>query len=454
MVSALNKLKAQLKSRYGDNSVMTVNEIPDKGVVSSGSLCFDYMLGTFGIPRNIVVELAGAPGVSKSTMCLGIINNVLKLEFERAKMYARCEKATKDGKLTQEDFEWFKNRYDAQYGELHSFGRNTDNVIVNEEEQWKNDLLDNYELDDKDMKHVMNDLMRNALYLDMEGRFDRRWASRFIDKIFLDNDKVLVTRNDTLEQATDVYTDALRTGMFAIAILDSVGGAPTQRIVNKSAESGNIGGNALAMTRFSQFAENMASKWTCLTIGINQIRADLAGYNRLVTPGGMAWQHACSLRIELRRKARDVVMALEPGTTESWYECGFLVTARIAKSSIGRKGQACSFWFYTSDTDKYGPAGFDRVQEIVNLAVLCGQIRKESAGRYFSDYFPNGKIHGYDKMLLFIRQNQDVFDKLYNDMKDRLNKGGIDGAIETFEEDGSVGMANLEVNTETGEIER
>lgn len=441
MVSALEKLKMQLKDKYGDNSVMTVNEIPDKGVVSSGSLCFDYMLGTFGIPRNIVVELAGAPGVSKSTMCLGIINNVLKLEFERAKMLARAEKMQKDGVMSQEDLDFFKKKYDSQQGELHVF----DDADMNAK-------LDTYELNDKDMKHVYNDLMRNALYLDMEGRFDRAWASRFIRKDFVDHDKVLVTRNDTLEQATDVYTDALRTGMFAIAILDSVGGAPTQRITNKSAESGNIGGNALAMTRFSQFAENMASKWTCLTIGINQIRADLSGYGRLVTPGGMAWQHACSLRIELRRKTRDVVMDLEPGTTESWYECGFLVTARIAKSSIGRKGQACSFWFYTADTEKYGPAGFDRVQEIVNLAVLCGQIEKGAAGIYRSEYFPDGKIRGYEKMLLFIRQNSDVFDKLYNDMKARLNRGGIDGAIQTFEEDGEVGMANFEVNRETGEV--
>lgn len=441
MVSALEKLKMQLKDKYGDNSVMTVNEIPDKGVVSSGSLCFDYMLGTFGIPRNIVVELAGAPGVSKSTMCLGIINNVLKLEFERAKMLARAEKMQKDGVMSDEDFAFFKKKYDSQQGELHVF----DDADMNAK-------LDTYELSDKDMKHVYNDLMRNALYLDMEGRFDRAWASRFIRKDFVDHDKVLVTRNDTLEQATDVYTDALRTGMFAIAILDSVGGAPTQRITNKSAESGNIGGNALAMTRFSQFAENMASKWTCLTIGINQIRADLSGYGRLVTPGGMAWQHACSLRIELRRKTRDVVMDLEPGTTESWYECGFLVTARIAKSSIGRKGQACSFWFYTADTEKYGPAGFDRVQEIVNLAVLCGQIEKGAAGIYRSEYFPDGKIRGYEKMLLFIRQNSDVFDKLYNDMKARLNRGGIDGAIQTFEEDGEVGMANFEVNRETGEV--
>lgn len=441
MVSALEKLKMQLKDKYGDNSVMTVNEIPDKGVVSSGSLCFDYMLGTFGIPRNIVVELAGAPGVSKSTMCLGIINNVLKLEFERAKMLARAEKMQKDGVMSQEDLDFFKKKYDSQQGELHVF-----------DDAGMNAKLDTYELNDKDMKHVYNDLMRNALYLDMEGRFDRAWASRFIDRDFLDHDKVLVTRNDTLEQATDVYTDALRTGMFAVAILDSVGGAPTQRITNKSAESGNIGGNALAMTRFSQFAENMASKWTCLTIGINQIRADLSGYGRLVTPGGMAWQHACSIRIELKRKARDVVMDLEPGTTESWYQCGFLVTARLHKNSCGRSGQACSFWFYTADTEKYGPAGFDRVQEIVNLAVLCGQISKGAAGIYHSDYFPNGKIRGYEKMLLFIRQNQDVFDKLYNDMKKRLNMGGIDGAVESFEDSGEVGMANMEVDSRTGEV--
>lgn len=422
MATALDKLKASLSSKWNDGrTVFMANDIADKGVVSSGSLCLDYMTGIFGIPRDCVIELAGKPGVSKTTMSICIIENVLELELERARMYQRVEKATKDGKLTNDDKQWFLDKgWDKQVADLHVFGND-----------WQNDILDNYELDAKHEKQAF-DMSRGALYLDLEGRFSREWASKYIRPEFME--KLIVVRNDTIETATDAYVDALRSGAIAIAILDSVGGAPTDRTFWKSAQIGNVGGNALGMSRFSQFAENMSSKYTCLTIGINQVRDDMSGYNQLITPGGNAWKHACSLRIELKRKKSEVVWDVEEGTKESMYECGFLVHARLHKNSVGRSGQACQFWFYTNDC-RFGKAGFDIGREIVNLAVLSNVVEKGNAGYYRYDAFPNGRIHGYDATVSFFLEHKDAYDKLYAEMKQRLRDGGIDGATTSIDED-------------------
>lgn len=419
MASALDKLRASLGARWDDGrTVFRADELVDKGVVSSGSLCLDYMTGIFGLPRDAVIELAGKPGVSKTTMALCVIDNVLRLELDRSRMRQRMLKMASEGKLSDDDKAAFERAWEGNVADLHVLS-----------DPKLNERLDTLKLDAKRERAALDE-SRGAIYLDLEGRFNRRWASRYIaPELF---DKLLVVRNDTIEQATDAYAEALRSGAVAVAVLDSVGGAPTDRVFTKSAQIGNVGGNALGMTRFSSFAENLSSKYTCLTIGINQVRDDLSGYNRLITPGGNAWKHACSLRIELKRKASEVYWDIEPGTSDSQFECGFQVHARLHKNSVGRAGQACVFSFYTADC-KYGKAGFDRVREIVNLAVLSGIVEKGNAGYYRYEAFPNGRVHGYEAAVEFFANDKAAYDALYAVMRERLRSGGIDGATETFE---------------------
>ena len=104
MASALDKLRASLGARWDDGrTVFRADELVDKGVVSSGSLCLDYMTGIFGLPRDAVIELAGKPGVSKTTMALCVIDNVLRLELDRSRMRQRMLKMASEGKLSDDD---------------------------------------------------------------------------------------------------------------------------------------------------------------------------------------------------------------------------------------------------------------------------------------------------------------------------------------------------------------
>lgn len=269
MVSVIEKYKASLQSRYGEESAMTPENMPKKGVVSSGSLTFDYMLGTFGIPRDIVMELGGKPGVSKTTMSLSIINNVLNLEYERALKKARVEKALKNNRINDEDYAIFDLAYRRQQEELH--------VFIGDGAEEKNKLVDDYPLTQAEKDSVRTNKMRSALFLDLEGRFSPDWASRFIDKKFMETN-LLVVRNDTMEEATDVYRDMVKTKNFAVVVVDSIGGAPAKQVVEKSSEKSSVGGNSVAVTAFSKFADNLSSKYTCLTICINQVRDDMTGY--------------------------------------------------------------------------------------------------------------------------------------------------------------------------------
>lgn len=118
---------------------------------------------------------------------------------------------------------------------------------------------------------------RGALYLDIENRMTPDWLENFVDF----PDRVIVAKPDSVEQATDIYRDAVRSGQIGIVVFDSIGGAPTERVTEKSASIGNIGGNALAVTRFANLASTLSGKYDVTTIGINQIRDDLSGFHRL-----------------------------------------------------------------------------------------------------------------------------------------------------------------------------
>lgn len=267
-----------------------------------------------------------------------------------------------------------------------------------------------------------------ALYLDLEGRISSDWAAKHLGDVV---DRMMISQPETVEEATDVYTEALRTGSFCIAVFDSIGGAPSQRVTGKSATIGNVGGNALAITRFAQFAQTYSNKYRCLTIGVNQTRDDLGGYNRLVTPGGQAWKFACSLRIEIKRKTRDVLWTKDVDGQD--VVCGYKVSAKIHKNSIGRAGTAIEYWLYTLDTEQYGPVGIDQSQELINLSILAGVLEKGGAGVYRSELLPEGKVRGYDKLIRLLLDDKDTFEKVKTALTEKMSKGDVKGIYDNFE---------------------
>ena len=162
---------------------------------------------------------------------------MLCLELDRSRMRQRMLKMASEGKLSDDDKAAFERAWEGNVADLHVLS-----------DPKLNERLDTLKLDAKRERAALDE-SRGAIYLDLEGRFNRRWASRYIaPELF---DKLLVVRNDTIEQATDAYAEALRSGAVAVAVLDSVGGAPPDRVFTKFAQSGNVGGNALCMTLLS-----------------------------------------------------------------------------------------------------------------------------------------------------------------------------------------------------------
>jgi recombination protein RecA len=236
---------------------------------------------------------------------------------------------------------------------------------------------------------------RGALILDLEHKLDRDWLISLVGPELL-KDRIIYTQPDHIEQATNIYKAAVDTGTVCFALLDSIGGAPTVRS-NVDATVARVAGNSIGVGEFSRTAGTLSAKRRCLTIGVNQLRDDMSGYRRIITPGGKAWKYHVSLRLLLKRTGEK---ATEKINGEEW-QIGYEISCKVIKNGLAAPWRVATYWFYNVDTERFG-FGIDRLEEIVRLGVLTSVIQRKG-GWYHHAVLPDGRILGRDKLIDCLR---------------------------------------------------
>lgn len=257
---------------------------------------------------------------------------------------------------------------------------------------------------------------RGTVILDLEHKLTASWVEQLIGKERME--RVILAWPDHVEQATDMYVQAVATGQISFVLIDSIGGAPSQRVTEKSAEVGNIGGNALSVTRLAQLASIYSQKYVCCTMGINQTRDDMAGYHRLITPGGRGWKHACVLRIQLKRGQGKISEKVNGEVMPVGYE----IVARVAKNQLAAEGRTANYWFMPVPTEKWG-FGIDRLEEIIRIGLLTSVIGQGGA-YYYEEKLPGGKIRSKEALSNYVRDNPDYYKYLADKVLDLVTNNG------------------------------
>ncbi len=338
-IKALSKLKEDLETKFGSDSIMLIKDIPTRSPVSSGSLALDFACGIGGFPSDRCIEIYGTPGVGKTTLGLLAMSKFLDADPERG-----------------------------------------------------------------------------ALILDLEHKITPSWAEQLIGTERMD--RIIHAWADSAEEATDIYLKAVSSGLISFVLFDSIGGAPTQRVLNKSAEIGNIGGNALAITRFAQLASIYSQKYHTLTLGINQARDNLGYGGGISTPGGHAWRHACVIRIYMRRASKDNIEEVVCGEK---IPVGHKIVAKVMKNQLAAPGREAWWWLYHIP-NKYG-FGIDTLDEIVRLSITTEVIRQGGAW-YHHPMLPDGKIQSRESLVEYVRGNEDLQYTLTSQVMQALSQGG------------------------------
>lgn len=258
---------------------------------------------------------------------------------------------------------------------------------------------------------------KGAVILDLEHKLSDEWVRKLIGEERAK--KVILLWPDTIEEATDMYIQCCEGGLVSYVLLDSIGGAPTQRVFGKSAEIGNMGGNSLGVTRFAQFASVMSSKYDVCTVGINQARDDMSGYNRHITPGGRAWKHACVARVQLKQGKGKYYANIDGDKLQ----VGYSVVAKIVKNQMAAPYRVAWWPFYNLETEEFG-FGIDRLSEISRLALSVGVVEQRGAW-YYHPELPGGKIKSQARLLEQIKEDEKLRELLAKQTIDAVAERGL-----------------------------
>lgn len=153
-----------------------------------------------------------------------------------------------------------------------------------------------------------------VLLVDVEGTAD----SVRLAHLGIDTSKVLVKQPDeskgikltveevgrTIEQSLEIFKEVYP-GVPVVIIWDSVGQTPSEDEMDKDYGERNVGSRAKAITQLVYKIAPLVSETKSLFIGINQVRSDIGGnpvFPTYSVPGGNAWEHYASLRLEIQQK--------------------------------------------------------------------------------------------------------------------------------------------------------
>lgn len=251
-------------------------------------------------------------------------------------------------------------------------------------------------------------------YIDMEQNFDWDWAEanglNTADKRFL-----YAFPNDA-EDVSDQAEEMIRTGLFSVLVVDSIGGMESKQAFTKEAEEHVMGRNAQVITRMVKRLAVLARQHHCAVILVNQFRANFANPMAPdITAGPKALKYATSMRLDFRPVAGegDRLMAHIPGVKEPQI-VGVRIAVRVQRSKVGPQGRNGAFFLIKQVTPEYGPIGIDRATEALTLGLDTGVILVEGGGYHVLPWTTDKKdrIHGATKVKQFLRTHPDRVEQI------------------------------------------
>lgn len=172
-----------------------------------------------------------------------------------------------------------------------------------------------------------------------------------------------------------------------------------------------------------------------LTGNSNQLRADMEGYRRVMTPGGQALKHAMSVRLYLwpntdpKSKKHDKIDGQD-------VQVGFEMNFRVVKSNFGPPHRDGKSAFYFRPSRLFEGIGFDIEQDVQALGIMTEVIHR--AGAYYS--YEDVKVQGREPFFKEIKE-KGLYDQLLKDVNSRL-----DTAFSMFEDDAAKGEHYVEID--------
>lgn len=268
---------------------------------------------------------------------------------------------------------------------------------------------------------------RAIILLDNEGTADPVWAKKLGYDMSEDATvKTIIIRPEaqSAEQIFDMAIEMLKTGEVGLLIFDSIATLVPQQINEESQEKKQMGGISASLTRFANTAIGLLRKYKASLIAINQVRENLSGYGDfLLTPGGRAWKHACSMRLMFKRGD----FFDEDGnklTTKAESPAGHIIEVAVLKTKVCKWDRKLGYMHLNYIR------GVDILEDTIDVATHFGYITGSGAwynlvnpetGEIMTDSEGKEiKLNGRKKLRAYLEEHKDIWNKLYTSIYDKL----------------------------------
>ena len=244
---------------------------------------------------------------------------------------------------------------------------------------------------------------RRVLYVDAENTLDVEWAQKLgveVSQLY-----IMQPKSQSAEDIFQFICDSVDTGEIGLWILDSIGALMSKQELEKDMDEVTYGGISKPLTKFGKRIEMLNARHRCLGIGINQERADLGNpYGGTTTPGGKAWKHFCSARMQFRR-GKYVDANRNELNKSAETPAGNIVLMSMSKNKTCPPTRRTGF--YTINYEN----GIDYLKDLVDVAIKYGIIDKHGA------WFTIVDTETGDILQDKIQGQASVFENLDSDME-------------------------------------
>lgn len=369
-MSRLDALVQKINKEYKEDiAARGINRIQFKKIPTS-SMRFNYCLYG-GIPRNCIIEFAGEEGSGKTTTSLDVCRHAQELFAEE-------------------------------------YRNSLENVGTSK-------------ADEARKKYLEGRGEKKVLYVDCENTLDEDWA-RLLG-VNVDNMYIIKPQTQAAEQVFQMVKEAVETDEVGLVVIDSLGVMVSQQAFDKDLTEKTYGGISQALTLFSKEMVMLCRKYDCTLIGINQLRDDMSGFGRKITPGGRGWKFNCTLRVFFEKgDLIDETGSRVNKSSES--PAGNKVMFSIAKTKADKPNRLLGYYYLMYDY------GIDSIMDVCDVAEKLNIVQRSGSwyslidtetGEVITDETGEElKFQGSAKLYQYLYENESILNELVSIVESKL----------------------------------
>jgi recombination protein RecA len=272
---------------------------------------------------------------------------------------------------------------------------------------------------------------KGVSYVDIENTVDSdRFLAHGLDP---DDPRFFWRKPNSAEEVSDMVREDLRTGLFSMVAVDSVGAMEREdALYDKTAAEYVMGKAAQLLTRMSKQIATISRQTNTAVLQVNQYRKNFeGGMDQAAGPMIMGYMTTASV-VMRRMGGVDNVLKIKDGEDE--IEVAHKVAARVERSKLVPQGRTVEFWYHKVDSE-LGETGVDQVMETMDVGIKTKVIykEKETSNIWF---LPDGtKVNGGKQLLARLRAEPDLVEQIRVAAVERLN-GEVSEDEVSFARDG------------------